>query len=107
MQGGQFLDSEDHFPQQHVQSCFQIEYPQSISCAVIIAFASGLSKIAFFTSLTDIPKGIPILLVKDSELNNGVFDENLTECYVANISSDYDIKKLEQNPQFEEWLSKL
>lgn len=52
-------------------------------------------------------KGIPILLVKDSELNNGVFDENLTECYVANISSDYDIKKLEQNPQFEEWLSKL
>ena len=52
-------------------------------------------------------KGIPILLVKDSELNNGIFDENLTECYVANISSDYDIKKLEQNPQFEEWLSKL
>lgn len=52
-------------------------------------------------------KGLPILLVTDPEIMTGVFDKDLTECYVANISSDYDIKKIEQNQQFDEWLSKL
>ena len=52
-------------------------------------------------------KGLPILLVTDPEIKHGVFDKNLTECYVANISSDYDCKKLEQNQQFDEWMSKL
>ncbi|MBE6226925.1 MAG: pentapeptide repeat-containing protein [Bacteroidales bacterium] len=52
-------------------------------------------------------KGIPILLVTDSEINSGVFDKGLTECYVANISTDCDFKTLDQNPQLEAWLSKL
>lgn len=52
-------------------------------------------------------KGLPILLVTDSEITDGVFDLQLSECYVANIPTNYDCKKIEQNPQFDEWLSKL
>lgn len=52
-------------------------------------------------------KGIPILLVTDPEIGNGVFDENLSECYVANISSEYDCKKIEQNQKFDRWMSML
>ena len=52
-------------------------------------------------------KGLPILLVTDSEITDGVFDMQLSECYISNISTNYDCKKIEQNPHFEEWLSKL
>lgn len=52
-------------------------------------------------------KGIPILLVTDPEITYGVFDHQLTECYVSNISTNYDCKRMEQNEQFMEWLSKL
>lgn len=52
-------------------------------------------------------KGLPILMVTDSEINSGVFDKGLTECYVANISSELDCKSIEQNPCFDEWISKL
>lgn len=52
-------------------------------------------------------KGLPILLVSDPQINNGVFDHGLSECFVARISTTEDCRKLEQNKAFEEWLSKI
>ena len=52
-------------------------------------------------------KGMPILLVSDPDINNGVFDESLSECFVAKISTTDDCRKLEQNKAFEEWISKI
>lgn len=52
-------------------------------------------------------KGMPILLVCDPDICDGVFDNNLNECFVARISTAEDCRKLEQNKHFEEWISKL
>ena len=52
-------------------------------------------------------KGMPILLVNDPDINDGVFDNNLSECFVAKISTTEDCRKLEQNKSFEEWISKI
>ena len=52
-------------------------------------------------------KGMPILLVHDPDVCNGVFDNNLSECFVSKISTTEDSRKLEQNKTFDEWLSKL
>ena len=52
-------------------------------------------------------KGMPILLVVDPEIDYGIFDDALSECYVATIPSTCDSKKLEENPCLKEWLSKL
>lgn len=51
--------------------------------------------------------GIPILLASDPEINNGVFDHGLSECYVSSISTLDDCRKLEQNKDFENWFAKL
>ena len=52
-------------------------------------------------------KGMPILLVSDPDINDGVFDNNLSECFVARILTTVDTRNLEQNPLFEEWISKI
>lgn len=52
-------------------------------------------------------KGMPILLVHDPDIKTGVFDGNLSECFVAKIPTNEDNRKLEQNKAFDEWLSKL
>lgn len=52
-------------------------------------------------------KGMPILLVSDPAICNGVFDNGLSECFVANISTTEDCRKLEQNKDFESWFAKL
>lgn len=52
-------------------------------------------------------KGMPILLVTDPEIHNGVFDQGLNECFVAHISTKEDCRELEQNKDFESWLSKI
>lgn len=52
-------------------------------------------------------KGMPILLVCDPAIDNGVFDSGLSECFVATIYTTEDCKKLEQNEKFIEWLSKI
>lgn len=52
-------------------------------------------------------KGLPILLVHDEEINRGVFDDNLNECFVGKLSSCIDIRNIERNHVFDEWLSKV
>ena len=52
-------------------------------------------------------KGLPILLVHDPEICNGVFDNGLSECFVASISTEDDCREIEQNKEFDNWFSKL
>ena len=51
--------------------------------------------------------GMPILLVHDPIICNGVFDDGLSECFVARILSTEDSRRLEYNKSFQEWFSKL
>lgn len=52
-------------------------------------------------------KGMPILLVSDPAINNGVFDNGLSECFIASVSTAEDFRKLNQNKDFENWFAKL
>lgn len=52
-------------------------------------------------------KGMPILLVKDPQIDMGIFDNNLSECFVANVSTNDDSRKLAQNKEVVKWLSKI
>lgn len=54
-----------------------------------------------------IMKNLPILLVKDSSIESGIFDDKLSECFVATIPSDYDCRKLESNLDFNRWLDRI
>lgn len=51
--------------------------------------------------------GLPILLVKDSRINSGVFDNNLSEYFVRTITTDVNIRDLELNKEFIEWKTKF
>lgn len=51
--------------------------------------------------------GMPILLVHDPIINEGVFDNVLSECFVARVLSTEDSRRLEYNKSFQEWFSKL
>lgn len=51
--------------------------------------------------------GMPILLVHDPDISDGVFDNGLSECFVARILSTEDSRRLEYNKSFQEWFSKL
>lgn len=48
---------------------------------------------------------LPILLVKDSAIDNGVFDSKLSEIFVASTTVDYDFRELEYNPAIKTWLA--
>lgn len=52
-------------------------------------------------------KGMPILIVKDPHIDMGIFDSNLSECFVAKVSTDDDSRKLAQNKEVVKWLSKI
>lgn len=51
--------------------------------------------------------GIPILLVHDPSITYGVFDDELSECFVSRISSREDCRKLDYSRPFQEWYAKL
>lgn len=52
-------------------------------------------------------KGMPILLVKNPSINEGIFDEHLSECFVATISTSEDSRQLDTNAEMQKWLAKL
>lgn len=52
-------------------------------------------------------KGMPILLVCDPDINDGVFDDGLSECFVAKVYTTEDSRRIEYNYYVNEWLSKL
>ncbi len=51
--------------------------------------------------------GLPILLVKDMEIEDGVFDDVLSESFIFTIGSKSDIKELDKNLAFSAWLSRI
>lgn len=51
--------------------------------------------------------GMPILLVHDPIIEEGVFENELSECFVARVLSTEDSRRLEYNKSFQEWYSKL
>lgn len=48
---------------------------------------------------------LPILLVKDADIDNGVFDSKLSEAFIATICTDYNVRELEYNQSLNYWLS--
>ena len=48
---------------------------------------------------------LPILLVKDKDIDSGVFDSKLSEAFVATITADYNSRELEYNQILKNWLS--
>lgn len=54
-----------------------------------------------------IMKGLPILLVHDKSVNNGIFDAKLSEVFVASILTETDVSKIESHPAFIKWLAVL
>lgn len=48
---------------------------------------------------------LPVLLVKDKDINSGVFDPKLSECFVATITSDYDNREVRYNTEVKRWLA--
>ena len=48
---------------------------------------------------------LPILLVKDKDIDSGVFDSKLSEAFVATITADYNSRELEYNQTLKNWLS--
>jgi uncharacterized protein YjbI with pentapeptide repeats len=48
---------------------------------------------------------LPILLVKDKDINSGVFDSKLSECFVATITVDYDNREIMYYPAMKRWLA--
>lgn len=48
---------------------------------------------------------LPILLVKDAAIDNGVFDSKLSEAFIATICTDYNVRELEYNQSLNYWLS--
>ena len=54
-----------------------------------------------------IMKELPVLLVKDEDIDIGVFDKIINENKVTSIPSSLDIKKIEDNEAFKKWLKML
>lgn len=52
-------------------------------------------------------KGLPILLVKDSDIKEGIFDNQLSECFVATINTSDDSRKLNLNKNYIDWIAKV
>lgn len=51
--------------------------------------------------------GLPILLVKDKEINSGIFDSHLSESFIVTIQSNQPIDEVKNNPSFRMWISKI
>lgn len=52
-------------------------------------------------------KELPVLLVKDDDIDNGVFDKMISEHKVKSISSSVDIKQITNDESFNKWLKML
>lgn len=52
-------------------------------------------------------RGLPILLVKDEGIDSGIFDEKLSECFVASIPADYDCRNIASNQDFISWCNQI
>ena len=51
--------------------------------------------------------GLPILLVKDSAISSGIFDENLSESFISSISASENVDSVFREGKLNTWLSKI
>ena len=51
--------------------------------------------------------GLPVLLVKDDEINLGLFDGKISEVFISVLSTNEDFKKLEENKKFLQWCGQV
>jgi hypothetical protein len=51
--------------------------------------------------------GLPILLIKDDDIEDGIFDNIISETFIYSLTSKTDIKELNKNQIFTEWQSKI
>lgn len=54
-----------------------------------------------------IMRGLPIMMVKDPSIENGIFDSHLSECFVSNLLTDIDSRRLADNKEMNNWLSRI
>ena len=52
-------------------------------------------------------RGLPILLVHDKDVTTGIFDHMLSEYFIGEIPSEFDIRKIGTNKVFESWIKKI
>ena len=52
-------------------------------------------------------RGMPILLVKHPAIEEGIFDEKLSECFIATISTLDATRDLDDNKAMQSWLAKM
>ena len=51
--------------------------------------------------------GLPILLVKDKDINNGIFDSKLSESFIGIVSANDKIEDVTKSQPYNLWLSKF
>ena len=51
--------------------------------------------------------GLPILLVKDNDVHSGIFDNHLSESFIAIVSANDKIDDVLKGRSFNLWLSKF
>lgn len=51
--------------------------------------------------------GLPILLIKDEDIDDGIFDNVISETFIYTIAAKTDIKELDKNQIFSDWKGKI
>lgn len=51
--------------------------------------------------------GIPILLIKDNDIADGIFDDIISESFITTLSAKTDVRTLNSNQTFSSWLSQI
>ncbi len=52
-------------------------------------------------------RGLPIMMIKDPTIESGIFDSHLSECFVSNLSTSTDSRKLADNKEMNNWLARI
>ena len=51
--------------------------------------------------------GLPFLLVNDGEIENGIFDKNLSETFIATVSTSEKLDKIVISDSFRTWEERI
>lgn len=51
--------------------------------------------------------GLPILLIRDKDIEDGIFDSIISESFVFSLDASTDVKELEKNYEFRAWYARI
>lgn len=51
--------------------------------------------------------GLPILLIRDKDIEDGIFYSIISESFMFSLDAKTDVKELEKNQQFREWFLRI